>query len=203
MQLGPSESRVYPYQRVGESVWKCDFCESKNSGVQRFRFDVDTPDQPCRELYVCSESECNGMFDSSVQFFNKNEGRVPLQHILRTVPKFFEVSFTARRSNGDLDEGWKIPLNWSSAYELNTLQKLRGEPWWRVVLFKDQQVRHTFLHELYDLNKDTLGDEWDLILSLLPQHSQDPSETFLQFYESSVWKLTNPSDKQLLELRFN
>ena len=203
MQLGPSESRVYPYQRVGESVWKCDFCESKNSGVQRFRFDVDTPDQPCRELYVCSESECNGMFDSSVQFFNKNEGRVPLQHILRTVPKFFEVSFTVRRSNGDLDEGWKIPLNWSSAYELNTLQKLRGEPWWRVVLFKDQQVRHTFLHELYDLNKDTLGDEWDLILSLLPQHSQDPSETFLQFYESSVWKLTNPSDKQLLELRFN
>ena len=80
---------------------------------------------------------------------------------------------------------------------------MRGEPWWRVVLFKDQQVRHTFLHELYDLNKDTLGDEWDLILSLLPQHSQDPSETFLQFYESSVWKLTNPSDKQLLELRFN
>ena len=110
MQLGPSESRVYPYQRVGESVWKCDFCESKNSGVQRFRFDVDTPDQPCRELYVCSESECNGMFDSSVQFFNKNEGRVPLQHILRTVPKFFEVSFTVRRSNGDLDDTPQLEL---------------------------------------------------------------------------------------------
>jgi hypothetical protein len=152
---------------------------------------------------VCSESECNAVFDSSVQFFNKNEGRVPLQHILRFAPKFFEVSFKVRRSNGELDEGWKIPLNWTSAYEFNTLQKLRGEPWWRVVLSKDQQVRHTFLHELRELNKDALEEEWDLIMSLLPSRAEEPNETFSQFYESSLWKLSNPTDKQLLELRFD
>jgi hypothetical protein len=152
---------------------------------------------------VCSESECNAVFDSSVQFFNKNEGRVPLQHILRTAPNFFEVCFRVRRSNGELDEGWKIPQSWSSAYEFNTLQKLRGEPWWRVVLCKDQQIRHTFLHELYELNKETLGEEWDLILSLLPGHGEEPGETFLQFYEASVWKIKDPSDKELLDLRFN
>ena len=68
--MSQAESRVYPYQRVGEAIWKCDFCDCKNAGVQRFRFDVDTAEQPCRELFVCSESECNSVFDSSVQFKN-------------------------------------------------------------------------------------------------------------------------------------
>ena len=201
--MSQAESRVYPYQRVGEGTWKCDFCDCKNASVQRFRFDVDTPEQPCRELFVCSESECNSVFDSSIQFFNKNEGRIPLQHVLRTVPTFFEVSFTVRRSNGELDEGWKIPSNWSLAYEFNTLLKLRGEPWWRVVLQKDQQIRHTFLHELEELNKEALGEEWEMILSLLPVAAEKSNETFLQFYDPSVWTLSKPSDKQLLELRFN
>jgi len=201
--MSQAESRVYPYQRVGEAIWKCDFCDCKNAGVQRFRFDVDTAEQPCRELFVCSESECNSVFDNSVQFFNKNEGRVPLQHVLRTTPTFFEVPFTIRRSNGELDEDWKIPSNWSLAYEFNTLLKLRGEPWWRVILQKDQQVRHTFLHELKELNKEALGDEWDMILSLLPAPAEKPNETFLQFYDESAWMLPNPSDKDLFELRFN
>lgn len=201
--LSSAESRVYPYQRVGDVAWKCDFCESKNATVQRFRFDVDTPEQPCRELCVCSESECNGMFDSSVQFFNKNEGRIPLQHVLRTVPKFFDINFTVRRSSGELDGGWQIPLNWTSNYEFNSLQKLRGEPWWRIPLQKDKQVRHTFLHELRELNSEALGEEWDMVFSLLPVTLESPSETFLQFYEPSAWKLSTPSDKELLELRFS
>jgi hypothetical protein len=143
------------------------------------------------------------MFDSSVQFFNKNEGRIPLQHVLRTVPKFFDINFTVRRSSGELDGGWQIPLNWTSNYEFNSLQKLRGEPWWRIPLQKDKQVRHTFLHELRELNSEALGEEWDMVFSLLPTKSDTPSETFLQFYEASAWKVTNPSDKELLELRFS
>jgi hypothetical protein len=143
------------------------------------------------------------MFDSSVQFFNKNEGRIPLQHIHRTVPAFFDLSFTIRRSSGELDGGWKIPSNWSSMYEFNTLQKLRGEPWWRVVLQKDAQIRHTFLHELKELNAEALGEEWDLVNSLLPQTPETPNETFLQFYDASAWKKSNPTDKDLIELRFS
>jgi len=200
--LSLSESRVYPYQRV-EETWKCNFCDSKNATVQRFRFDVETPEQSCRELFVCSESECNNVFDASVQFFNKNEGRVPLQQILRTVPKFAELSFTVRRSNGELDEGWRIPPSGvqGTSYEFNTLQKLRGEPWWRVVLAKDTSIRHTFLHELRELNADSLGEDWDLIFSLLP-NAGEPSETFLQFYTPETWTLKNPSDKELHDLRF-
>ena len=201
--LSLSESRVYPYQRV-EETWKCDFCDSKNSTVQRFRFDIETPDHPCRELFVCSESECNSVFDSSVQFFNKNEGRVPLQHIVRTVPKFCEVSFTIRRSNGDLDQGWRIPQEGTrgTSYEFNTLQKLRGEPWWRIVLSKEGSIRHTFVHELRELNEDVLGEDWELIFSLLPFPSSEPNETFLQFYSKEDWTLKNPSDKALYDLRF-
>jgi hypothetical protein len=199
--LSSSESRVYPFQRVGEVEWKCDFCEAKNSTVQRFRFDVETAEQSCRELFVCSESECNNYFDSSVQFFNKHEGRVPLQQLLRTVPQFFELSFTIRRSNGDLDEGWKLPGTWNSNYEFNTLQKLRGEPWWRVVIQKDEKVRHTFLHELRELNAESLGDEWDLLFSLLPPGPKEPTEQFLNFYDASVWTLSNPNDQQLVEAR--
>jgi hypothetical protein len=143
------------------------------------------------------------MFDSSVQFFNKNEGRIPLQHILRTVPAFFDVKYSVRRSSGELDEGWTIPSNWSSLYEFNTLQKLRGEPWWRVVLQKDSQIRHTFLHELRELNPDALGEEWEFVVSLLPAVPETPNEIFLQFYEASAWKRVNPSDKDLIELRFS
>lgn len=201
--LSSSENRVYPFQRLTEVEWKCDFCESKNSSVQRFRFDVETAEQACRELFVCSESECNNMFDSSIQFFNKHEGRVPLQHVLRTVPSFFEAKFTIRRSNGDLDQGWKIPSTWNTHYEFNTLQKLRGEPWWRVIVQNEGKVRHTFLHELKELNPSVLESEtdWDLLFSLLPLSQQEPTENFLQFYDAKVWSLKNPCDQELTKLR--
>jgi hypothetical protein len=142
------------------------------------------------------------MFDASVQFFNKNEGRVPLQQIVRTVPRFCELSYTVRRSNGELDSGWTIPSSGANgtSYEFSTLQKLRGEPWWRVVLCKEKSIRHTFLHELKELNPE-LGEEWDMIFSLLPV-TAEPNETFLQFYSPEIWTLKNPSDKILLEARF-
>jgi hypothetical protein len=119
------------------------------------------------------------------------------------VPKFSEVSFTVRRSSGELDQGWRIPLSGAAgtSYEFSTLQKLRGEPWWRVVLSKDNSIRHTFLHELRELNEESLGEEWDLIFSLLPA-TTEPSETFLQFYSADVWSLKNPTDKELLDFRF-
>jgi hypothetical protein len=199
-----SESRIYPYQRLGELPSTCDFCGSKP--VQTYKFDleltVNAETVSARTLFVCEGFECQEKLDASVVAFNKNEGRIPLTRLQRACPKMLLQTFTVRRSNGELDEGWTVPIDWASRCEFSTLQRMRGEPWWRIVLQKGQSIRHTFVHELKELNADKLdAEEWEAILSTLPPKPAEPESTFLEFYRPADWALDTPTDKQLQGLR--
>jgi hypothetical protein len=202
--LSMSESRIYPYQRLGEQPTSCDFCGSKP--VQPYKFDLElflnSETVSARCLYVCDSFECQEKLDASVVAFNKNEGRIPLTRLQRACPKVLLLTFSIRRSNGDIDEGWTVPIDWASRCEFSTLQRMRGEPWWRIVLQKGQSIRHTFLHELKELNADKLEkEEWEAIQSTLPPKPAAPEETFLEFYRAEDWALEAPTDKQLQGLR--
>jgi hypothetical protein len=200
--LSTSESRVYPYQRLSSIPTTCDFCGSL--GVQQYKFDfeIDCLERPARYLLACSSHECQEKLDASIVSFNKNEGRIPLQRIQRSVPGFFALQFSIRRTSGEEDEGWTLPLAWAARAELSTLQKLRGEPWWRVILQKGEQIRHTMLHEIHALNKDKLDEEeWNALFALLPPKEDQPNDTFKEFYDASVWSLDAPTDADLLKLR--
>jgi hypothetical protein len=202
--LSMSESRVYPYQRLGETPTTCDFCGSKP--VQAFKFDLELSfnSEPvsARTLFVCESYECQEKLDASIVAFNKNEGRIPLTRVQRACPKMLLLTYTVRRSNGEVDEGWSVPIDWASRCEFSTLQRMRGEPWWRIVLQKGQSIRHTFVHELRELNADKLDkEEWDAVFATLPLKPTTPEDTFLEFYRAEDWTLEAPSDKQLQGLR--
>jgi hypothetical protein len=196
--LSTSESRVYPYQRINQIPTECDFCGAKP--VQCHKFDVETdPELSARFLFVCSKFECQEKLDASIVAFNKNERRISLVRIQRSLPSIFTKTFSIRRSNGDVDEGWAIPTEWASRQELNTLQCLRGEPWWRIVLQKGESIRHTFLHELQELNPD--AEDCATLMSLLPPAKEEPDAEFLEYYAKEVWNIPNPSDKFLAQSR--
>jgi hypothetical protein len=196
--LSTSESRIYPYQRINQIPTECDFCGAKP--VQCHKFDVETdPELSARFLFVCTSFECQEKLDASIVAFNKNEKRISLVRVQRSLPSIFTKTFTIRRSSGEVDEGWSIPAEWASRQELNTLQCLRGEPWWRIVLQKGDSVRHTFLHELQELNAG--AEDWAALNSLLPQAKEHPDAEFLEYYPKEAWDLKNPTDKHLASLR--
>lgn len=198
--LSTSESRVYPYQRL-DSPTTCDFCDKSGAQQHKFDFEEDCLERSARYLLACSTAECQEKLEASIMSFNKNEGRIPLQRIQRAIPTFFTVEFSVRRTSGDLDEGWTLPPQWAFRTELSTLQRLRGEPWWRVILQKGDQIRHTMLHELHTLNKERLDEEeWTALFALLPPKGE-VSEVFKDFYDASVWSLETPTDAELLKLR--
>ncbi len=200
--LSTSESRVYPYQRPDTSPATCDFCDGDSAQQHKFDFEEDCLQRSARYLLACSKEGCQEKLEASIISFNKSEGRIPLHRIQRSVPSFFDVEFNVRRTSGDIDVGWKLPPHWASRVELSTLQKLRGEPWWRVVLQKGDQIRHTMLHELHILNEEKLEkEEWNALFSLLPQKEDSPTEVFKEFYDASVWSLQTPTDAELLKLR--
>jgi hypothetical protein len=200
--LSTSESRVYPYQRLDTLPTTCDFCGGTGAQQHKFDFEEDCLERSARYLLACNSIECQEKLEASIVSFNKHEARIPLQRVQRSVPAFFSVEFSVRRTSGDIDVGWTLPPSWASRTELSTIQKLRGEPWWRVVLQKGEQVRHTMLHELHTLNKERLEEEeWNALFALLPPKEDQPSDVFKEFYDASVWSLETPTDAELLKLR--
>ena len=168
--------------------------------MQCHKFDVETdPELSARYLFVCTRFECQEKLEASIVAFNKNERRISLVRVQRILPSIFNKTFTIRRSNGDEDDGWAIPSEWASRQELNTLQCSRGEPWWRIVLKKGESVRHTFLHELQELNPG--AEDWAALFSVLPQGKEEPDAEFLEYYPKETWNLVNPTDKTLALLR--
>ena len=192
-----SENKLYPFQRLGGLPQTCDFCSATTAQV--YKFDLDDPEIPPRYLLACSRYHCQENLEASIKSFNTAEGRIPLTRVQRAEPNFFSLKFTIRRSSGELDEEWTIPQDWASKQEFSTLQTLRGEPWWRIILIKNNQMRYTFLHELQELNtgKDI---DWEAIKSVLPPKPPIPS-VFLDFYHEENYALETPSDKDLLVLR--
>jgi hypothetical protein len=194
-----SEQKIFPFQRLNGMPSACDFCTADNAHA--YKFDVDDPEVPPRFLFACSRYHCQDQLETSIAEFNKVEGRISLTRVQRVEPNFFLVKFTIRRSSGELDSDWVIPVDWASKQEFSTLQTLRGEPWWRIVLVKDNQLRHTFLHEIKELNASKHPElDWDGIFSILPP-KPPISSAFLEFYNEENYALENPTDKQLLVLR--
>ena len=179
----------------------CDFCGVARS--QRYKVDISsgTP----RELRVCASSKCDAMFQESLQRFYVAENRVPLQLVESAVPSFLDPKRTWKvvRGTGDVEDGWKVARNWRVAPDMGALQHLRGEPWWRIPLQKDDKVRLALLDELRMHNSSALAeDTWEMLLTgVLPNQGEEPNDTFLENYPARVWRMPCPGDAKLLELR--
>jgi hypothetical protein len=194
-----SEQKIFPFQRLNELPNACDFCNAYIAHA--YKFDVDDAEVPPRYLFACSRYHCQEQLESSIVEFNRVEGRIPLTRVQRAEPNFFSLKFTIRRSSGELDDNWVIPGDWASKLEFSTLQTLRGEPWWRIVLVKDNSLRHTFLHELKELNASKYPEiDWDGLLSILPP-KPPISSAFLEYYCEENYALETPTDKDLQALR--
>lgn len=183
------------------SQTSCDFCGAPRS--QRYKFDISSG--AIRELRVCASSKCDENFiKSKIQFYEK-EKRVPFEVLQDKLPGLLDPkrSWKVMRGNGTLEDGWKIARNWRVACEMSSLSTLRGEPWWRIPLQNNDKVRLTLLHELKEYNQDAFADDvWDMLLQdLLPQAAEEPNEIFLEYYPAKVYKLKNPLEVNLLELR--
>jgi len=192
---------VSPFVHAPNAI-ECDFCGSQRS--QRYKMDIASG--PCRELRVCASAKCDARFLESVSCFYAEEERVPLQVVENAVPSLLDSRRTWKvvRGNGDVDDGWKVIRNWRVAPDMGALQRLRGEPWWRIPLQKGDKVRLTLLEELRTQNGACLAeDAWDMLLKgVLPTfEDKDPTDTFLQFYPARVWRVPCPGDAKLLELR--
>jgi hypothetical protein len=107
------------------------------------------------------------------------------------------------RGNGDVEDGWKLARNWRVSPEMGALQRLRGEPWWRIPLQKDDKVKLTLLDELRVHNAAAFADDvWEMLLrDILPAAGEEPTDAFLDHYPARVWRLPCPGDAKLLELR--
>ena len=167
---------------------------------------MDISSGPSRELRVCASSKCDARFQESVSRFYAEEQRVPLQVIENAVPSLLDTrrSWKVVRGNGEVDDGWKVVRNWRVAPDMGALQRLRGEPWWRIPLQKGDKVRLTLLEELRQQNAGALAeDAWEMLLGgVLPAVAEgEPNDTFLEFYPARVWRMTCPGDSKLLELR--
>jgi hypothetical protein len=192
---------VTPFVHLPNAV-ECDFCASLRS--QRYKMDISAG--PSRELRVCASAKCDAQFQESVSRFYAQEDRVPLQVVENAVPSLLDTrrSWRVVRGNGEIDDGWKVVRNWRVAPDMGALQRLRGEPWWRIPLQKGDKVRLTLLEELRQHNAECLSqDTWDMLLGgVLPAIADgDPNDTFLEFYPARVWRMPCPGDAKLLELR--
>lgn len=179
----------------------CDFCDNARS--QRYKFDITSG--PSRELRVCASAKCDENFTLSKIEFYKTENRVPFEILHDKLPGILDPKRTWKvmRGNGTLEDGWKIARNWRVSCDMSSLSTLRGEPWWRIPLQNNDKVRLTLLHELKEFNKDAFADDvWDMLLKdILPSFAEEPSEEFLSHYPAKVWKLSNPLEATLLEVR--
>lgn len=191
---------VEPFVHKADQT-SCDFCG--NSRSQRFKFDLGNTG--IRELRVCAFKSCDDSFTASKTAFLAKSDRIPLETIESVIPSFLDSKRTWRvlRGSGELEDGWKIARNWRVAPEVGSLCKLRGEPWWRIPLCKEDKVRLTLLSELRTHNASALAtDVWDMLLKdILPQPAEEPNESFLENYPAKVWRMECPGDAKLLELR--
>jgi len=179
----------------------CDFCGASRS--QRYKFDLGST--ACRELRVCASSKCDGLWTESKSKFFADEGRVPLEVVESALPGFLDTKRAWRvvRGSGDVEDGWKLARNWRVSPEMGALQRLRGEPWWRVPLQRDDKVKLALLDELRLHNPNAFADDvWDMLLKdLVPSAGEDPSDAFLENYPARVWRVPCPGDAKLLEMR--
>jgi hypothetical protein len=176
----------------------CDFCGNPKS--QKFNFDLGCE----RFLRVCTSQECDEQFSLSRLSFCAKEGRVPLEIINDAIPSFLDVKreWTVVRGSGDVEKGWKVARNWKVSPEYGMLSTLRGEPWYRIPLIKDDKARLCLLSELKLHNSDALAaDVWGMLTDLLPAKPDEPTDEFLQNYSSKAWALTDVTDEKLKELR--
>jgi hypothetical protein len=194
------EKIVLPFIHESQQT-SCDFCGNPRS--QKYKFDISSGTS--RELRVCSSSKCDTEFSKSRLEFLRKENRIPFEDIQDSLPGLLDPKrqWKVMRGNGTLEDNWKIARNWRVACEMSSLSTLRGEPWWRIPLQNNDKVRLTLIQELNEFNKDAFAEDvWDMLLKdILPSFSEEPSETFLEFYPAKVWKLSNPSEAKLLELR--
>ena len=179
----------------------CDLCGAARS--QRYKFDLGS--NACRELRVCAAPKCDALWNESKSKFFANEGRVPLEVVEASLSSMIDARkvWKVVRGNGDVEDGWKLARNWRVSPEMGALQRLRGEPWWRIPLQKDDKVKLTLLDELRVHNANAFADDvWDMLLKdILPPAEEEPSDAFLDHYPARVWRLACPGDAKLLELR--
>lgn len=191
---------IYPYLHSAEQT-SCDFCQSKRS--QKYKFDVSST--ASRELRVCGNNDCEENFQASKIHFYEKENRVSFEKLDETLPGLLDPkrSWKVMRGNGSLEDGWKIARNWRVSCEMGSLSTLRGEPWYRIPLQKEDKVRLTFLHELKQYNSEAFAEDiWTMLLQdIVPKMDNEPSDTFLEYYPAKVYKMTFPLDSKLLELR--
>lgn len=196
----PADRLVMPFVHDATQT-ACDFCGAPRS--QRYRFDLGSAS--CRELRVCASSKCDALWSESKAKFFAQQGRVPLETFDSTLPSLLDCKRTWNvvRGSGDVESGWKLARNWRVSPEMGALQRLRGEPWWRIPLQKDDKVKLALLDELRVHNPDAFAqDIWDMLLNdIVPRAGEEPNDDFLASYPARVWNLPCPGDAKLLELR--
>ena len=196
----PAPALVAPFVHT-PSQTACDFCGAPRS--QRYKFDLGST--ACRELRVCASAKCDALWSESKTKFFADEGRVPLEVLEASVPGLVDPkrSWKVVRGSGDVEDGWRLARNWRVSPEMGALQRLRGEPWWRVPLQREDKVKLALLDELRVHNRDAFADDvWDMLLKdVVPAAGEEPSDAFLEFYPARVWRLPCPGDAKLLELR--
>jgi hypothetical protein len=176
----------------------CDFCGNPKS--QKFNFDLGGE----RFLRVCTAQECDDQFGLSRLSFCAKEGRVPLEIIHEAIPSFLDAKreWTVTRGNGDVEKGWRVARNWKVNPEYGMLSTLRGEPWFRIPLIKDDKARLCLLTELKLQNADAFPEDvWGMLTDLLPSKPDEPTDEFLDVYSAKAWNLIEVTDEKLKELR--
>jgi len=196
----PAVKLVEPFlHAAGQTA--CDFCGAARS--QRYKFDLGSTQ--FRELRVCASAKCDALWTESKSKFFAEEGRVPLEVFESALPGLLDPkrSWKVVRGSGEVEDGWKLARNWRVSPEMGALQRLRGEPWWRIPLQREDKVKLALLDELRIQNPTAFADDvWDMLLKdLVPSAGEEPTDAFLEFYPARVWRLQCPGDAKLLELR--
>lgn len=177
----------------------CDFCGNPKS--QKFKFDL-TGD---RHIRVCASAECDSQFQLARLDFCARENRVPFEMIQDSVPTFLDPkkSWKVVRGSGEIEDGWKVARNWRVSTEYGMLSTLRGEPWYRIPLVKDDKVRLCLITELREHNEDVLAlDVWDMLQNdILPKQPEEPTDAFLDMYSAKAWTMKPVTEEKLKEMR--
>ena len=189
---------MLPYVHQGSQT-VCDFCQQERA--QQFVFDVKPDVHTARSLWVCSDSNCNTKFEESKQAMASTDAYRSFDTLHTLVPRFSTQAWKVVRSNGDVEDGWHVSKSWKLQCDLGSLVRIRGEPWWRVPLVKNDNVKLILLQELQATNKDVFPpDIWDMIYAVFPAPAE-PSSEFLQIYTASTFHVVDPTDAELVKYR--
>lgn len=178
---------------------RCDVCSGSVTQTLQTSFHINSK---TKVLYSCGRKACVVELKKGLLQYYAETDQVAFETVYDAIPSFFDAnrSWTVRRADGTVEDGWKVVRNWRTIHSVNTFRKLKGEPWWRMPLYKGDKIRHSFVHELQELNKGLVADGvWAMLPQFLTESPAQPTAEFLKHYAAEAWELPHPTDAQLGE----